>query len=78
MASAVTASNPFYTHLVAVLSIYELGPFPAPVPRYDGPSDWQTDNILRALSAMARRMYTAEETLASIKASQNWEKGPET
>jgi osomolarity two-component system sensor histidine kinase NIK1 len=71
-------SDPFLAHLVLVLSIYELGPFPAPVPRYDGPSTWQTDNILRALKTMARRMYTAEETLASIKASANWENGPDT
>jgi hypothetical protein len=71
-------SDPFLAHLVLVLSIYELGPFPAPVPRYDGPSTWQTDNILRALKTMARRMYTAEETLASIKASENWENGPDT
>jgi osomolarity two-component system, sensor histidine kinase NIK1 len=71
-------ADPFLSHLVLVLSIYELGPFPAPVPRYDGPSSWQTDNILRALKIMARRMYTAEETLASIKASENWENGPDT
>lgn len=71
-------SDPFLAHLVLVLSIYELGPFPAPVPRYDGPSTWQTDNILRALKTMARRMYTAEETLASIKASENWQNGPDT
>jgi len=71
-------SDPFLAHLVLVLSIYELGPFPTPVPRYDGPSTWQTDNILRALKTMARRMYTAEETLASIKASENWDNGPDT
>ncbi|KAI0295598.1 hypothetical protein B0F90DRAFT_1637706, partial [Multifurca ochricompacta] len=71
-------SDPFLSHLVLALSIYELGPFPAPIPRYDGPSSWQTDNILRALKTMARRMYTAEETLASIKASENWENGPDT
>ena len=71
-------SDPFLAHLVLVLSIYELGPFPAPVPRYDGPTTWQTDNILRALKIMARRMYTAEDTLASIKASENWENGPDT
>jgi osomolarity two-component system sensor histidine kinase NIK1 len=71
-------SDPFLAHLVAILSIYELGPFPAPVPRYDGPSTWQTDNILRSLKTMARRMYTAEDTLASIKASETWENGPDT
>jgi osomolarity two-component system sensor histidine kinase NIK1 len=70
--------DPFISHLVVVLSIYELGPFPAPVPRYSGPSNWQTDNILNALKTMARRMYTAEDTLASIKTSENWENGPDT
>ncbi|KAH9168376.1 hypothetical protein EDB89DRAFT_1855582, partial [Lactarius sanguifluus] len=70
--------DPFISHLVVVLSIYELGPFPAPVPRYNGPSNWQTDNILNALKTMARRMYTAEDTLASIKTSENWEHGPDT
>ena len=70
--------DPFISHLVAVLSIYELGPFPAPVPRYNGPSNWQTDHILNALKTMARRMYTAEDTLASIKTSENWENGPDT
>lgn len=50
-----------------------------PPPRYDGPSDWQTDSILRSLSAVARRMYTAEEAVASIKASESWQAdGPET
>ena len=73
-----SSSDPFLAHLVVVLSIYELGPFPAPVPHYDGPSTWQTDSILRALKTMARRMYTAEDTLASIKASENWETGPDT
>ena len=50
-----------------------------PPPRYDGPGDWQTDTILRSLSAVARRMYTAEEAVASIKASESWQaNGPET
>jgi len=73
--------DPFLSHLIAVLSIYELGPSPAPLPRYesDGPYDWQTDSILRSLSALTRRMYTAEETLNAIKASENWEtNGPDT
>lgn len=74
-----TPQDPFLSHLIAVLSIYELGPFPAPLPRYDGPSDWQTDSILRSLSALTRRIYTAEDTLNAIKASENWEtNGPDT
>lgn len=66
-------ADTFLSHLVAVLSIYELGPFPAPVPRYDGPQDWQTESIMRSLSAMARRMYTAEEALKALKASESWQ-----
>lgn len=74
-----TPSDLFLSHLIAVFSIYEVGPTPAPLPRYDGPSDWQTDSILRSLSAITRRMYTAEDTLNAIKASENWEaNGPDT
>lgn len=62
--------HPFLTHLVATLSVYEVGPPTAPVPIYNGPSDWYTDTILRSLSAMARRMYTAEEAWNAIKASE--------
>ncbi|KAG6333867.1 hypothetical protein ID866_5222 [Astraeus odoratus] len=71
--------DPFLSHLIALLSTYELCPMSTPPPRYDGPGDWQTDSILRSLAAVARRMYTAEEALASIKASECWQtNGPET
>ncbi|KAH9840883.1 histidine kinase [Rhodofomes roseus] len=70
------AGHPFFQYLVAALSVYELGPSSVPVPKYDGPSDWQTDSILRSLTAVARRMYTAEEALAAIKASEHC--GPES
>ncbi|KZP13595.1 hypothetical protein FIBSPDRAFT_753154, partial [Athelia psychrophila] len=71
--------EPFLSHLIAVFSIYELGPSPAPLPRYDGPTDWQTDSILRSLSTIISRMYTAEETLDAIKTAEKWElNGPET
>ncbi|KAG8726851.1 hypothetical protein FRC11_014361, partial [Ceratobasidium sp. 423] len=102
---AQTGGHPFTAHLVAVLSIYELGPgrpvralptrshssrsgsrharalsvpppFPmspphppveyvgaAPLPRYDGPRDWQTDAVERALGRVAARMYAAEAQL---------------
>jgi osomolarity two-component system sensor histidine kinase NIK1 len=69
----------FLSHLVALLSVYELGPSSASIPRYDGYSDKQTDIILKSLAAMARRMYTAEDTLASIKASESWQSnGPDS
>jgi HAMP domain-containing protein len=66
-------SDPFLAHLVLILSIYQFDLPRSPIPRYDGPSTWQTDNILRALNTISNRMYTAEDTLAFIKASENWE-----
>jgi osomolarity two-component system sensor histidine kinase NIK1 len=69
-------THPFLSHLVAVLSVYELGPNPTPLPRYDGPRDWQTDAIERSLSSVARRMYTAEDQIATIKANNC--AGPDT
>ena len=58
----------FITHLVDLLSIYQLGPFPGmPIPLYEGPTDLQTDSILKSLAAMAHRMYTAEETLGDLR-----------
>lgn len=73
------AHDAFLSHLIVLLSTYELCPSSTPPPRYDGPGDWQTDSILRSLGAVARRMYTAEEALSSIRASENWQaNGPET
>ena len=58
--------DPFRAHLVALLSIYELGPFPGtPIPRYEGPTDWQTESILKSFGAVARRMCSAEETVSA-------------
>ena len=73
-------TDSFLMHLVALLSVYEVGPSPAPLPQYNGPSDWQTEAILKSLNTVARRMYTAEETVSSFKASQNWQtvNGPDT
>lgn len=72
--SGHAASNdPFLSHLVATLSVYELGPGSTPIPRYDGPSNWQTETIIRSLSAMARRMYSAEEALKLSKVDSAWE-----
>ncbi|KAJ7482781.1 hypothetical protein FB451DRAFT_1029932 [Mycena latifolia] len=48
-------ADPFKDHLLAVLSLHD-APKTAPLPRYQGPHDWQTDAILRAVDAlMARR-----------------------
>ncbi len=78
MASVIHHSqHPFFTHLVALLSVYELGPsLPTPIPKYDAPTDWQIESILRSLGAMARRMYTAEEALSSIRDAESC--GPES
>lgn len=60
--------DPFKAHLVALLSIYELGPFPGtPIPRYEGPTDWQTESILKSFGEMARRMCSAEETVGDLR-----------
>jgi osomolarity two-component system sensor histidine kinase NIK1 len=66
MGTDLADNSSFLTYLVAALSVYELGTSVVPLPRYDGPSDTQTDTILRSLAAMARRMYVAEDALASI------------
>ncbi|TDL24346.1 hypothetical protein BD410DRAFT_719898, partial [Rickenella mellea] len=63
----------FLSHLIAVLSIYDLGPFPAPIPRYDGPQDWQTESILRSLTSIAKRMYTAEEAVKAFQDGESWQ-----
>lgn len=62
--------QPFLSHLVNLLSSYEHGPLPTSVSRYDGPSDGQTEDILRSIDAIGRRMHTAEAELASIKDSE--------
>ncbi|KAF8484303.1 hypothetical protein JB92DRAFT_2650439, partial [Gautieria morchelliformis] len=63
--------HPFLSHLVAVLSVYELGPTSTPLPRYDGPRDRQTEVIERSLANVARRMHTAEDGLATIEANNS-------
>ena len=63
--------DPFLAHLILILSVYVLPTSPSDIPSYNGPSTCQTDNILRALNTMARRMYAAEDNLASITASQS-------
>lgn len=67
-----TMTDSFKSHLVALLSIYELGPYPgAPIPRYEGPADWQTETILRSLAAVAKRMWTAEEVVSEFKGARS-------
>ena len=56
--------DPFRAHLAALSSIYELGLFPGtPIPRHEGPTDWQMESILKSLGTMAHSIYSAEETV---------------
>ncbi|KAI6030225.1 hypothetical protein EDC04DRAFT_2546516, partial [Pisolithus marmoratus] len=49
-----------------------------PPPCYDGSADCK-HTILHSLAAVAQRMYKAEDMLASIRASDNWQtNGPGT
>ncbi|KAI0063965.1 hypothetical protein BV25DRAFT_324414 [Artomyces pyxidatus] len=57
--SIIAAPDPFRAYLIDTLSILEQGPYPAIVQTYEGPSDWQTDAIVRSLKAIAGRMYNA-------------------
>ncbi|KAI0067399.1 hypothetical protein BV25DRAFT_1819727 [Artomyces pyxidatus] len=66
-----TGLDSFRAYLTNILSIYENGPFPTTIPSYDGPSDPHTDNILRAVGSLARRMHKAEQTLAVAAAAKN-------
>jgi hypothetical protein len=62
--SSSVPEHPFLSHLVALLSIYDLEPNPKasagtpaiPLPRYEGPRDLQTDAIERSLAKIAHRM----------------------
>ena len=69
-------AHPFFQHLIALLSVYELYPHTPPIPRYEGPSDWYILSISRSLEKIARRMITAENFVSSFEASQK--SGPET
>ncbi|KAJ7888629.1 hypothetical protein B0H14DRAFT_1192726 [Mycena olivaceomarginata] len=44
--------DPFKAHLLAVLNLHDAA---TPVPRYNGPRDWQTDAILRKVEALMRK-----------------------
>lgn len=64
----MATTDDFLSHLVALLSVYTVGPATSPTPRYFGASTWQTDSILRSVSDLAKRMTTAEAAL-------NWAPG---
>lgn len=61
MASSVISEDPFRSHLIVLLSTYELRPSTAATaPKYTGPSNWQTDAILRSLNKLFKRFTGAE------------------
>ncbi|KZO97430.1 hypothetical protein CALVIDRAFT_456733, partial [Calocera viscosa TUFC12733] len=59
-------SHPFIQHLATVFSAYQVGPHPPPIPKYDGPTDWQTELISQNVDKLFRRLYDAEETLEGL------------
>lgn len=59
-----------------VSSYYEVGPLQSTVPSYNGPPDERIERILKALAKLAKRAYSAEDTLAQVRAAENI--GPET
>ena len=69
--------DPFLSHLVAVLSLLEVGAPSSPIPRYDGPMDWQAESILRSLGVVGRRMGEAQEKIKTMKAAESdgWQAG---
>ncbi|KAJ7740159.1 hypothetical protein B0H16DRAFT_59309 [Mycena metata] len=55
----------FKDHLLAVLSLHDAPrAAAAPIPRYSGPSDWQTEAILRKVEALLRDSSTSSGAAA--------------
>ncbi|KAK0473789.1 hypothetical protein IW261DRAFT_1342266, partial [Armillaria novae-zelandiae] len=63
--------DPFRSHLIALLSVYSLGPSTAPLPKYNGPTDWQTDSILRSLAQFSARIYAAENVAPGVNKQEH-------
>ncbi|KAG5221486.1 hypothetical protein IMY05_C4392000400 [Salix suchowensis] len=58
--AAIAKKDPFRSHLVKLLYLYQAGPPALPLPTYDGPSDESTDTILRLLGNLTKRLHDAE------------------
>lgn len=69
MADIADPNQPFLDHLVALLAVYEHGTSATPIPRYDGPSNWQTASILRSIESLGRRAPAADAATGSISSS---------
>ncbi|KAJ7074815.1 hypothetical protein C8F01DRAFT_1243023 [Mycena amicta] len=55
--------DPFKDHLLAILSLYDTpAQASSPIPRYQGPRDWQTDAILRKVEALLGARKTTTTT----------------
>ncbi|KAJ7749165.1 hypothetical protein B0H16DRAFT_891968 [Mycena metata] len=55
----------FKDHLLAVLSLHDAPrAAAAPIPRYSGPTDWQTEAILRKVEALLRDSSTSSGAAA--------------
>ncbi|KAJ7021836.1 hypothetical protein C8F04DRAFT_1273247 [Mycena alexandri] len=63
------AATSFKDHLLAVLSLHDaLRATVAPIPRYSGPSDWQTDATLRKVEALLRASDYQASSTSSVAA----------
>ncbi|KAF9033886.1 hypothetical protein BJ165DRAFT_1332673, partial [Panaeolus papilionaceus] len=76
-------TDPFKAHLISLLSLYELHPIGLkpkhgpgvvsngshnPIPKYEGPTDWQTDAIFRSIGEIVSRMWRAERVVEVLRA----------
>ena len=62
--------DPFLKHLITVLGAYELGKSPNDIPHYEGPSDEQTQSVLRSIESIGMRLSTAEKENAALRAGK--------
>jgi len=57
--------EPFLLHLESILFIYE-SYIPDGIPLYEGPRNQHTDNIVKCLANMAKKMHCAEGQIANM------------
>ena len=67
-----TASHPYLSHLVSLLSAFE-APGDSPPPEYTGPTDWIIDAIEKGVRDLANRSIRAESVLnVALRAPSNF------